>query len=175
MPDGQNGRAQHTLSTQFPETHCEPEVHSRPVGCGCGVAVGVEVGGGVAVGGGETTQTPDDPQTLPTGHALVLQHRLSVQNPDWHCAALVHMAPKPSFPVNVGVGVGRKTPQPFKALLTAASNSSMVIRPSPFASPARHVETGVVPSAMFTIVSSSLTLTTSPPLHAPTHSLGCEH
>jgi len=97
MPDGQKGTPQQTLSTQLPEIHCEPATHGRPVGCGVGLGVDVRVA--VPVGGGGTMQMPEEPQTSPTAQALVLQQTPSVQKPDWHCAALVHAAPKPSFVV----------------------------------------------------------------------------
>lgn len=48
---------------------------------------------------------------------------------------------------------------PFSALFTAAMISLMVIAPSPFASPAAHAETGLLPRAMLTMVISSLTVT----------------
>ena len=99
MPDGQNGTSQQMLSTQLPDTHCEPEVQRRPVGCGVAVGVGVVVRVGVPVGGGGMMQMPEEPQTFPTAQALVLQQTPSVQKPDWHCAALVHVAPKPLFVV----------------------------------------------------------------------------
>ena len=44
----------------------------------------------------------------------------------------------------------------------------MVIRPSPFASPATHPDTGAVPNAMFTMVISSFTLTVWLPSQSPT-------
>jgi hypothetical protein len=57
-------------------------------------------------------------------------------------------------------------------LFTAANNSSMVISPSTFASPAEHADTGALPRAMFTIVMSSFTVTSSPPPQVPTQGVG---
>ncbi len=48
----------------------------------------------------------------------------------------------------------------------------MVISPSPLASPASHAETGALPSAMFTMVSSSFTVTSPSCPQSPTHTGG---
>jgi hypothetical protein len=61
--------------------------------------------------------------------------------------------------VEMMVGVGGATLQPLRALRTAARISSTVMYPSWVASPASHAATGALPSAMFTMVSGSLTVT----------------
>ena len=70
------------------------------------------------------------------------------------------------------VGGGSIAGQPVRTLFTAAMISSMVISLSPLASPAMHSKGGKLPSAMFTIVMTSLTVTWLSPLQLPTHGSG---
>src|SRR5574341_1506180 len=74
--------------------------------------------------------------------------------------------------VRVGRGVGGVTPQPYKALSTAARISLTVMSPSRFTSPAWQPETGAAPILMLTMVNRSLTVTAFPPRQVPTQGVG---
>src|SRR5262249_22667112 len=71
-------------------------------------------------------------------------------------------------PLGVGVGWG-PWDQSLSTTLIAATTSSTVMAPSWFASPAAHVLTGIVPSAMFTKSTSSATVTLPDPSQSPLH------
>jgi hypothetical protein len=59
--------------------------------------------------------------------------------------------------------------QPLSALLTAAISSAIWISPSPSSSQLRHSEIGMLPSAMFTLRTSSPTNTDPSASQSPTH------
>jgi hypothetical protein len=69
----------------------------------------------------------------------------------------------------VAVAVGDPPGQPFSALFTAVRISSIVIWPLWLASPAVHVATPALPRAMFTMVSSSSTVTERSLWQSPGH------
>jgi hypothetical protein len=74
--------------------------------------------------------------------------------------------------VMLGVGVAVRVEvatQPLSALFTAVRISSTVIWPSSLISPMSQSDTGALPRAMFTIVSSSSTVTCSSLLQSPQH------
>src|SRR5574341_250475 len=62
--------------------------------------------------------------------------------------------------------------QPLSRLLTAAMISLIAIDPSRFASPAAQLAIELFPSAMFTITSSSSTVTSRLPLQSPMQAVG---
>lgn len=135
---------------------------SVPVFVGCAVAVSITVG--VEVGRDGTHSQPES-----SGFGMQTSPGLGHVPP--HIFGAMKSHPGVALGDGVGVHVGAGWGQPLRAFRTARMISLTSMVRSLLASPARHADTGMFPSAMFTMTMISLIVTTPSPLQSPVHTL----